>query len=47
MSIVTGCETNVVAGEMPLFSAVASTNGLNDDPGWRSPCVARLNWLRW
>ncbi len=32
---------------MPSFSAVASTNGLNDDPGWRSPCTARLNWLVW
>src|SRR3954453_8591903 len=42
-----GLETNVVAGETPSFSAVASTNGLNDEPGWRSPCTARLNWLVW
>ena len=30
-------------GEMPRWSAVASTNGLNAEPGWRWPCVARLN----
>src|SRR3954449_6296504 len=41
-----GLETNVVAGEIPSSSAVASTNGLNDEPGCRSPCTARLNWLR-
>ena len=29
------------------LSAVASTNGLNAEPGWRSPCVARLNWFLW
>src|SRR5258707_13859295 len=33
-------------GAMPSLSAVARTNGLKDEPGWRSPCVARLNWLR-
>ena len=44
-SITTGCETKVVDGAMPSRSAVASTNGLNAEPGWRSPCVARLNWL--
>ena len=31
---------------MPLRNAAASTIGLKDDPGWRSACVARLNWLR-
>ena len=31
---------------MPLRSALASTIGLKEDPGWRSACVARLNWLR-
>ena len=31
---------------MPLRNALARTIGLNDDPGWRSACVARLNWLR-
>ena len=30
-------------GEMPRWMAVASTNGLNAEPGWRWPCVARLN----
>ena len=43
----TGFDVNVDSGEMPSFSAVASTNGLNDEPGWRSPCTARLNWLAW
>ena len=47
MSIVTGFDTSVVDGEIPLFSAAASTNGLNAEPGCRSPCVARLNWLLW
>ena len=36
-------ETKLVAGATPSSSAVASTNGLNDEPGWRSPCTARLN----
>ena len=43
----TGFDVNVVCGEIPCFSAVASTNGLNDEPGCRSPCTARLNWLAW
>ena len=30
---------------MPSFSASASMNGLNAEPGWRWPCVARLNGL--
>ena len=47
MSIVTGCESNVVDGAIPSRSAAASTNGLKAEPGWRSPCVARLNWLAW
>ena len=34
-------------GAIPLRSAAASTIGLKDDPGCRSACVARLNWLRW
>ena len=29
--------------EIPRSSAVARTNGLNAEPGWRWPCVARLN----
>ena len=28
---------------MPFSSAAASTNGLNAEPGWRWPWVARLN----
>jgi hypothetical protein len=28
-----------------LSSAVAYTNGLNDEPGWRIAWVARSNWL--
>jgi hypothetical protein len=35
----------VVAGLIPFSSAVASTNGLKADPGWRCPWTARLNWL--
>ena len=30
---------------MPWSTAAVSTNGLNADPGWRSPWAARLNWL--
>ena len=45
MKIDTGRDANVVEGEIPSFKAVASTNGLNDEPAWRSPCTARLNWL--
>ena len=41
----TGFESNVVIGEMPCRSAVASTIGLKDEPGCRSAWVARLNWL--
>ena len=41
----TGFESNVVAGEIPCRNAVARTIGLNDEPGCRSACVARLNWL--
>ena len=37
----------VDAGRDPVLSAAASTNGLNADPGCRSPWVARLNWLSW
>ncbi len=40
-----GSDTNVVCGEIPSWSAAASTNGLNDEPGCRSPWTARLNWL--
>ncbi len=35
-------EAHVEPGEIPWRSAVASTNGLNAEPGWRWPCVARL-----
>src|SRR5256885_14675170 len=45
MKMLTGLDGNVVAGETPCLSAVASTNGLNDEPGCRSPWTARLNWL--
>src|SRR5436305_3182482 len=45
MKIDTGFDANVVDGEIPWRNAVASTNGLNDEPAWRSPCTARLNWL--
>ena len=41
----TGFDSNVVTGEIPCRSAVASTIGLNDEPGCRSAWVARLNWL--
>ncbi len=36
-------DSHVEYGEIPRRSAVASTNGLKADPGWRWPCVARLN----
>jgi hypothetical protein len=36
-------EVHVEPGEMPCRSASASTNGLNEEPGCRWPCVARLN----
>ena len=45
MKIISGFEGKTVAGEIPCRSAVASTKGLKDDPGWRSPWTARLNWL--
>src|SRR6266487_1370442 len=45
MKMRTGFDGKIVTGEMPCFSAVASTNGLNEEPGCRSPCTARLNWL--
>src|SRR5215470_6249305 len=32
-------------GLKPLSSAAAYTNGLNDEPGWRSACTARLKLL--
>src|SRR5438128_166155 len=43
--IATGCETKTVSGDTPSASAVASTNGLKEEPGCRSPWTARLNWL--
>ena len=30
-------------GEMPFSSAAIRVNGLKAEPGWRRPCVARLN----
>jgi hypothetical protein len=30
---------------MPCLIAVVSTNVLNDEPGWRCACAAKLNWL--
>ena len=45
MKMLTGFEGKVVAGEIPSFNAVASTKGLNEEPGCRSPWTARLNWL--
>jgi hypothetical protein len=41
----TGFDSKVVTGEIPSRSAVARTNGLKEEPGCRSACVARLNWL--
>jgi len=43
MKIETGFDGKVVTGEMPCFRAVASTKGLKEDPGCRSPWTARLN----
>ena len=39
------CDAQTELGEMPFLSASASTNGLNAEPGWRWPWVARLNGL--
>ena len=36
-------DAHVELGLMPRRSASASTNGLNAEPGWRWPWVARLN----
>jgi hypothetical protein len=36
-------ELHVDSGETPSLSAWASANVLNVEPGWRCPCVARLN----
>ena len=38
-------EVHVEFGEMPSSSAAARSNALNDEPGWRSPVVARLKGL--
>src|SRR3954452_14661535 len=38
-------DVQVEPGLIPRRSASDSTNGLNEDPGWRWPCVARLNGL--
>ena len=46
-SISIGFEVRRVDGAIPCRNALASTIGLKDEPGWRSACVARLNWLRW
>ena len=35
-----------VEGAIPCRNALASTIGLKEEPGCRSACVARLNWLR-
>ena len=37
--------SKTVCGDTPSFRAVASTKGLKEEPGCRSPCTARLNWL--
>src|SRR3954451_13146989 len=44
-SVVSLGPSNRSQTDLPLASAVESTNGLNDDPGWRSICVARLRQL--
>src|SRR5207302_6675408 len=44
-SISIGASTTTVDGVYPLSSADEYTIGLNDDPGCRYACVARLNWL--
>jgi hypothetical protein len=45
MKIETGWDAKVVDGAIPSRSAVASTKGLKEEPAWRSPWTARLNWL--
>src|SRR6185369_17938020 len=42
---VTGSSTITSVGLKPLSSAAAYTNGLNEEPGWRNACVARLKLL--
>src|SRR5436189_8717 len=41
----TGSSTMTSVGLKPLSSAAAYTNGLNDEPGWRSAWTARLKLL--
>ena len=38
-----GAEANTSEVERPCSSAVTRVNGLNAEPGWRWPLVARLN----
>ena len=42
-----GAEAKTSAVERPCSSAVIRVNGLNDEPGWRWPLVARLNGASW
>src|SRR4051812_29798125 len=37
------CDGHEEVGEMPSAYARARMNGLIEEPGWRWPCVARLN----
>jgi hypothetical protein len=37
---------NPAPGPKPFYRPSPSTNGLNAEPGWRRPCVARLNGER-
>ena len=37
----------MLPGPKPFSKAVIRVNGLNDDPGWRWPFVARLNGSSW
>ena len=43
--MVIGASSTIEEGVKPLSIAVAYTNGLNDEPGWRIAWVARLNSL--
>ena len=38
-------EVHTESGEMPSSSAAARSKALNEEPGWRSPSVARLKGL--
>ena len=41
----TGVSSTIVVGGLPLSISAVYTYALNDEPGWRCACHARLNWF--